>query len=102
MRAVESVFAEYRDSIERQRREMENSLSVVSINFAPQSRLHLTQTGLEVVIRYPLELEKAAEVDDRITRALLDAIESEPELKLVGTGTPNLQPVSAPVDAVKQ
>jgi len=49
-----------------------------------------------------LELEKATEVDDRITRALLDAIEREPKLKLVGTGTPNLQPVSAPLEAVKQ
>jgi hypothetical protein len=54
------------------------------------------------VIRYPLELEKAAEVDDRITRALLDAIEREPKLKLVGTVTPNLQPVSEPVGAFKQ
>jgi len=37
-----------------------------------------------------------------ITRALLDVIEREPKLKLVGTGTPNLQPVSAPLEAVKQ
>src|SRR5712692_3908393 len=103
MGAVESVFAEYQDRMELQRRHMERSFSVMSVNsFGPQSRLRLTQTGLEVVIRYPLELEKATEVDDRITRALLDAIEREPKLKLVGTGTPNLQPVSAPLEAVKQ
>jgi hypothetical protein len=89
--------------MELQRRHLERSFSVMSVNsFGPQSRLRLTQTGLEVVIRYPLELEKATEVDDRITRALLDAIEREPKLKLVGTGTPNLQPVSASLEAVKR
>jgi small-conductance mechanosensitive channel len=96
MDAVNSVFAEYKDAIERQRQGVERSLSTTSLkSFNPQSRLHLTQTGLEAVIRYPLELEKSSEIDDRITRALLDAIEREPKLKLVGTGTPNLQPVTA-------
>jgi len=103
MGAVESVFAGYRDSMELQRRHMESSLSVASLSsFGPQSRLRLTQNGLEVVIRYPLELEKAAEIDDRITRALLDAIEHEPKLKLVGTGTPSLQPVSASAEAAQR
>ncbi len=91
--AVETVFAEYREGMERQRQHMERALSSVSVSsLRPQSRLRLTQTGLEVVIRYPLELEKAAELEDRITRALLDAIEREPKLKLVGSSTPNLLP----------
>jgi small-conductance mechanosensitive channel len=107
MKAVDSVFADYRDSMEMQRRQMEMSLSLLSVDsgsFRPQSRLRVTQSGLEVIIRYPLELAKAAEVDDRITRALLEAIEREPKLRLVGTGMPNLQPVEAPppTEAVKQ
>jgi small-conductance mechanosensitive channel len=96
MGAVTSVLAEYRDDLELQRRHMERSLSTLAVkSFEPQSRLRLTQSGLEVVIRYPLELENAAEIDDRITRSLLDAIDHPPKLKLVGTGTPNLQPASA-------
>src|SRR5579883_2161142 len=95
--AVESVFNEYKDSLEQQRRRMQHSLSVVSdFAFRPQSRFHLTQAGLEVVIRYPLELDKAAEIDDKITRALLEAIERSPKLRLVGTGTPNIQAISEP------
>jgi small-conductance mechanosensitive channel len=91
--AVEKVFADYRESIERQHREMERTLSVAVAVPRPRSRLRLTQTGLEVVIRYPVELENAAEVDDRITRELLRALDEKPKLKVVGTGVPNIQPV---------
>jgi len=94
MGAVNSVFADYKEAMEQQRLHMERSLAMISVKtFEPQSRLRLTQTGLEVAIRYPLDLEKASEVDDRITRSLLDAIDREPKLKLVGTATPNLQPI---------
>jgi len=97
--AIDSVFSEYKDALESQRLRVEESLDTSTLKtFKPQSRLHLTQTGLEVVIRYPLELEKSSEIDDRITHALLDAIDREPKLKLVGTSTPNLQPVPAPTE----
>ncbi len=101
LNAVESVFNEYKDALEQQRLRMQRSLSIVSeISLHPQSHFHLTQAGLEVVIRYPLVLDKAAEVDDKITRALLEAIERSPKLRLVGTGTPNIQAVSEPAEAV--
>ncbi len=91
--AVQSVYATYKDHIEQQHREMERSLSMNVEVPCPHSRLRLTQGGLEVVIRYPVELQDAAEVDDRITRELMHALEQPPKLKLVGTGTPNIQPV---------
>jgi hypothetical protein len=63
---------------------------------------------LVVVIRYPVELDSAASIDDRITRELLAALAKEPRLKLVGSGTPNIQaasngagpgPANTPADA---
>lgn len=91
--AVERVYASYRESIERQYREMERTLSVPVSAPKLTSRLRLTQTGLEVVIRYPVETENASEIDDRIIRELLRSLEEPPKLRLVGTGTPNIQPV---------
>jgi small-conductance mechanosensitive channel len=89
--AVEKVFAEYKDRIEREYQEMQTQLNVRTVSPKPVSRLRLTQTGLEVVIRYPVELDNAAEIDDRITRELLTALAQEPRLRLVGSGTPNIQ-----------
>jgi len=92
--AVESVYANYRDKIEEQHREVERAYAMGLDTPLPKSRLRLTQTGLEVVIRYPLELERSAEIDDQIIRELLVALERPPKLKLVGSGTPNIQPVA--------
>lgn len=94
MSAVESVYSGYRESIERQRKQVEKTMGPVAArSLNPQSRLRLTKSGLEVVIRYPLDFERASKLDDRITREVLDAIEQPPKLKLVGTGAPNLQQV---------
>ena len=93
LRAVETVYAGYRERIEQQHRQMERTLSLPVEVPRPQSRLRLTQAGLEVVIRYPVEWESAGEIDDRITRELLDALGQTPRLRLVGSGIPNIQPV---------
>jgi len=90
--AVETVFADYREEIERQRRQMERTLSSTPINeLCPKSRLRLTQAGLEAVIGFPVDLQRAAEIDDRVTREVLKAIDREPKLKLVGSGTPSIR-----------
>jgi small-conductance mechanosensitive channel len=95
MQAVNSVYQKYKDRMEAQRRNMEQNLSGISVRpLDPESRVRLTQTGLEVVIRYPLDLSNAAQIDDDMARAMLEAIGKEPRLRLVGTGTPNIQPVT--------
>ncbi|PYY15318.1 MAG: hypothetical protein DMG61_07345 [Acidobacteria bacterium] len=91
--AVEKVYASYKDRIEAEYRQMQTQLNVRTVAPKPVSRLRLAQGGLEVVIRYPVELDNAAEIDDRITRELLAALGQEPRLRLVGSGTPNIQAV---------
>jgi small-conductance mechanosensitive channel len=91
--AVQKVYSTYSTKIEEQHRHMEQSFALAVDVPQPKSRLRLTQTGLEVVIRYPLELERSAEIDDQIIRELLIALQKPPKLKLVGSGTPNIQPV---------
>lgn len=90
--AVEKVYSEYKEAIEKQHRHMQHTLNFNVPLPEPRSRLRLTQTGLEVVVRYPVELNDATEIDDHVTRELLHSLDQHPRLRLVGTGTPNIQP----------
>ncbi len=89
---VEAVFSEYRESMERQHRQMQRTLTIApEVVLRPNSRLRFTQSGLEVQIRYPVDLQQAGEIDDRVTRELLKAIEREPGLKLTGPGASGIR-----------
>jgi len=86
LEAVNKVFSGYHDKMEMQRRTMERALySVRDTSLAPESRLRMTPSGMEIVIRYPVELDHAAEIEDRVTRELLEAIGRDPKLRLMGT-----------------
>jgi small-conductance mechanosensitive channel len=92
MAAIQAVYAKYREELERQHAAAARAFHVPVPAPEPEARLRFVDAGLEIVVRYPVELRDAAEIDDRVTRALLDAIAREPTLKLVAAGTPTLQP----------
>lgn len=84
MGAVQKIFADYKEKMELQYRSMERAISVVSVTaLHPESRLSITQSGLQVMVRYPVELEQAAQIDDRMTREVLNATGREPTLTVV-------------------
>jgi small-conductance mechanosensitive channel len=101
MEAVNKVFAEYRDTMEMQRRNVERSLNSTLGSFGPESRLSLTQTALEIVIRYPLELSNAAEIDNRMTRAILDALAEDPKLRAQVSAGPSIKAEEEPAEQAK-
>ncbi len=88
---VNQVFDEYKDDIDRQRRQLESTLGATTpAEFRPRIRLVFTGNGLEAVIRYPVTLQNASEIDDRITRELLDALKNLQQ-KSTAQGTPTLK-----------
>ena len=98
--AVDEVFARYRDRVMRDYRHLERDLNVMLETPKPQSRLHLSKNGLEIVIRYPAETYSAPQITDEISRRVLDAINREPSLRLAAQGIANIQ--SVPVPAVAE
>jgi small-conductance mechanosensitive channel len=87
--AVTSALATYREDLEAQRRLMERNLSSVSAaDLQPKVRLHYTASGIEAAVRYPVDLEKAGEIDDHLMRELLTSMDREPKLKLVNAEMP--------------
>ncbi len=96
LEAVNEVYDEYRENLERQQRLVERMIDTPIMAPAPKTHLHFVDTGLEFVVRYPVELDRAAEIDDRLTRKLMEVIDREPELKSAVAGTPKLR---APIKA---
>ncbi len=100
LKAVNAVFATYRDNLEQQYRRMERTLNLPVEMPSPQTRLRFTQSSLELIIRYPVTREHVTEIDDQITRALLDVMKNEPEVRSVGSpssaSSPALASPSAP------
>lgn len=91
LEVVGAVFARYRDSIQRDYHNLESGLNIRFESPRPFSRLQLSDTGIEVVVRYPVPLRATAQAVDEISRRLIDAINREPGLRLVPQGNPALQ-----------
>jgi hypothetical protein len=87
--AVDSALSKYKENIEGQRRQLERNLNSVSAaELQPKIRLHYAGSGIEVTVRFPVELAKAAEIDDHLMRELLAALGRDPKLKLLSAEMP--------------
>jgi small-conductance mechanosensitive channel len=85
LKAVDGVLVDYNEELERQNRAMErNLLGVADGVLKPNVQLRLTASGLEALVRFPVDLRHAGEIDERVTRELLNAVEQEPKLKMAG------------------
>jgi small-conductance mechanosensitive channel len=72
LKSVEAGLAEYKDEISRQHSAMEDAFQGgPGVGLQPTVQLQFTSSGLEAVVRYPVALRHAMEIDERITRAIL-------------------------------
>ena len=74
LRAAEGVLEDYRDELERQTREMDKTSWSTAEKAQAQVQLRFSSGSIEAIVRYPVPLQRAAEVEERMSRALLDAI----------------------------
>jgi small-conductance mechanosensitive channel len=75
MAAVLDVVKDYHEDIVKQTRQIESTTSSSSVGGAkPQVQLHFSASGVEALIRYPVQLQHEAEIDERISRELTKVI----------------------------
>jgi hypothetical protein len=72
--------------LEKQYSTVRTSLDLHPAAPKPESRVRFADSTIEVTIRYPVEMRRAAEIDDRITRKVIQEVESDPKLVLANGG----------------
>lgn len=78
VQAAGSVIKDYQEDLLRQTREIQkNTSSSSTADAEPQVQLKFSATSVEAVVRYPVALQRAAEIDERVSRELLNVIRSE-------------------------
>jgi small-conductance mechanosensitive channel len=83
--AVGGVLANYRAEIERQTQEIARTVVSTPVgSLQPSVQLRFAATGVEAVIRYPVDLKSAGEIDERVTHEVLKALAQEPKVQLAG------------------
>jgi small-conductance mechanosensitive channel len=75
--AVNSVYNEYREVLERQQGTIGDRMEIVLKAPAPEAQFQFNDDGLALIIRYPVLLARAAEIDDRVAQALVGVITAE-------------------------
>lgn len=89
--AVDSVYAKYKDEIERQHAGIERRVDIYVQTPRPEARLQFADAGLELLVRYPVELRRAPDIDEQMTRTVLSLISTDENLKTAVTGSPKIR-----------
>ncbi len=91
LNAVNRAFDEHRSEIERQHGAVERIVESEMPPPVPQGQFRFTDSGLEFVVRYPVDIRSAPEIDDEVVRKLTEVIEAEPGVKAAVSGPPKLR-----------
>jgi len=90
LEAINSVYSQYRESLEQQHQNLEGLFAVAVSAPSPHARLQLGENRLDLVIRYPVVLHRESEIDNQVAKKVVETIESLPELK-AAVGAPAIR-----------
>ena len=90
LEAVNSVYSQYRESLEQQHQGLDGLVAVPVSAPRPQARLQLVENGLDLVVRYPVVFNRESEIDDQMAKKVVEVIDSLPELKAT-VGAPTIR-----------
>ena len=87
------MLEDYRDDLERQTRELQRaSASSAAEKAQAQVQLRFSSGSIDAIVRYPVPLQRAAEVEERMSRALLDAVRESATGTRAAHGATHLAP----------
>jgi small-conductance mechanosensitive channel len=89
--AVQKVYHEFRDGIDPQGSGMDDHMEFVLKSPEPEAKVQFGDAGLELIVRYPVNLRRASEMDDRVTHALIDGHAADDKSRAEIIGTPKIR-----------
>ncbi len=93
MTAVEAGLADFKDEIAKQHSAIEHAFEgSPGTGLRPTVQLQFTSSGLEALVRYPVALRHAMEIDERVTHAILT------DFDLTHAGSPAIRLKTAAVN----
>ena len=95
MTAVEAGLADFKDEIAKQHSAIEHAFEgSPGTGLRPTVQLQFTSSGLEALVRYPVALRQAMEIDERVTHAILN------DFDLTHAGSPAVRLKTATSEAL--
>lgn len=91
MAIVKEIYEKYRREIESQHAAIERRVDIQVDMPRPEARLQFADAGLELLVRYPVEIRRAPDIDEEMTRRVLDLVENDGTLKGSLSGTPKIR-----------
>ena len=89
--AVNAVHEQYREGFEQQRGFIERRIEVQLKTPSPETRLQFGDSGLELLVRYPVEIRNESVTDEQVTHKVLEVIQSNPEVQAAVVGSPKIR-----------
>ena len=91
LKTVTEVYSKYQHAIELQHSSIERRLDIQVRTPHPEARLQFADDALELIVRYPIEIRRAPDIDEEMTRAVLQLVQSDLDLKAAVSGTPKIR-----------
>ena len=88
---VNEIYSQYRQRIEMQHAAIERRVDIQIDVPRPEARIQFADAGLELLVRYPVEIRQAPDIDEEMTRKVLDLVEKDEVLKAAVSGTPKIR-----------
>lgn len=88
---VNGVYAGYQKEIQRQHADIERRVDIQVAAPKPEARLQFADAGLELLVRYPVEIRRAPDIDEEMTRKVIESIAADATLKAAVSGTPKIR-----------
>ncbi|WP_252263808.1 mechanosensitive ion channel family protein [Paracidobacterium acidisoli] len=92
LKTVQTVYEGYRTGIEKQHRDVELWIHTSVAAPAIESRLQFESDGLQMWVRFPVQISHAAETDEHLTKALIDLFAGNAQVREAVLSMPVIRP----------